>query len=343
MKSLKFTVLVLAAMFMVTGSLMAQEKKKVEKKKIVIITETIDKDGNVVKEKIIKEGDDVKDFEWHDQKGNKKVVIVKEGKDGKTIQVTVDGETENIDMNEFEHEIEKSIHVNVDVDGDGEKKEMIIKIKGEDGEVETIKWQGDGEMSEELKKELKEKGVHLEMIHEGHEGEHNVFIRSDNSNKPFLGVVGSKTIEVKSEDGVEEIIESSDDKGALIGDVVEGSAAEAAGLKKGDVIQAINGKAVANFSDLADVLGAFKVGDKIDIKYARDDKAMETSATLKKHEGLDEEHMMEWNDEDGEHFFINDKDGKTIFIEVEDKDGVKEKKVIIKEKKKTKKKSSNKE
>ena len=33
-----------------------------KKKKIIIITETIDKDGNVVKEKIIKEGDDVKEY-----------------------------------------------------------------------------------------------------------------------------------------------------------------------------------------------------------------------------------------------------------------------------------------
>ena len=66
------------ALFMTAGSLMAQEKVKTEKKKVVIVKETVDEDGKVVREKIVKEGDAADDVEWHQKDGDEKVVIISE-------------------------------------------------------------------------------------------------------------------------------------------------------------------------------------------------------------------------------------------------------------------------
>ncbi len=341
MQKLRFILLALAALFMVNGSLNAQEKGKKEKKKVVIIKETVDEDGNVVKEKIIKEGDDVKDVKWHVKDGDEKVVIIKEGDGEKKIKVIVDGEEDIINIKELEHELEKSISVNVDVDENDGKKNMVIKIKGADGEVETIKWQGEeGEMPDELLEELGEEGIHIDILHDDHD--ENVFIHSD---KPFLGVVGGESVEVlheSHEEGEEvvEKVEELDDRGALISDIVEGSAAEEAGLKGGDIITKVDGEEIGDFGDLADALGKYKIGDTVKISYLRDNKPMETSATLKKHTGALhlEGDDLKWVDEDEGHIYIRKagEKGKTITIEVEEEDGVKEKKIIIKEKKKNK-------
>lgn len=305
----------------------------------------MDEDGKVVREKIVKEGDAADDVEWHQKDGDEKVVIIKKGKGGKKMTVIVDGESDEIDMDEFEHEMGKSMNVNVNVDENDGHKNMVIKITGDDGEVETINWQGDGDMSEELKKELEEKGVHIEMIDEDQDKGKMMFIQSD---RPFLGVVGAQTVEITKESDndegevVEEVMEESEDGGALIGEVVEGSAAEEAGLQKGDVITKINEERIRNFSDLANALGKFKVEDKIKISYLRDNKNGTTSATLKKQSGVLSGNHFQWTDDEGENYIFegDGAKGETIIIEVEDKDGVKEKKVIIKEKKNKKSKSS---
>ncbi len=338
MRKLRFVFLALAALFLVTGSLAAQEKVKKEKKKVVIIKETVDEDGNVVKEKIIKEGDDVKGNVWHSKEGDEKVVIIREGDGTKTIKVIVEGDEEGFDMEELEDEMEKTVSVTVE-EGEGNKN-MVIRIKGADGEVETIKWQGEeGGMPEGLLEELEDEGIRINILHED-DDEHMLFLGSD---KPFLGVVASQTKEISvqtDEDGevVEEIVEKGEDRGALISDVVAGSAAEAAGLKGGDVITKINDDEVNDFGDLSDAMEKYEVGDKVTISYLRDGKAMETSATLKAYSGLPEDLDFEWTDEEDGHIFIRKagEKGENIFIEIEEEDGVKEKKVIIKKKKKSK-------
>lgn len=334
MKNLKFILLAIAAVFLVNTNLQAQEKGKDKKetKKVVIIKETIDEDGNVVKEKIIREGDDADNaFMWRQKGKDGKYVVIKEGKDGKKVEVIVNGDKEIIDLQDIENELEKSIRVEVDMEEDKDGKMMIIEID-KDGEKEVIKWHGDGDMSEELKKELKEKGVQIEKLHE-----HHGFNFEVHENKPFLGVVGVKTVEEVHEDGEKkEVTEST--AGAVIGDVVEDSAAEKAGLQKGDVITKINDKDVADFSDLAEILGSYKVDDKVNIAFNRDGKPMTAEAKLKSHPGIFRGEHFEWNDGEDGHIFIKKagEDGKHIFIEIEENDGVKEKKVIIKEKKKRK-------
>ncbi|MEO5345975.1 MAG: Do family serine endopeptidase [Magnetococcus sp. YQC-9] len=68
--------------------------------------------------------------------------------------------------------------------------------------------------------------------------------------------------------------------GAAITRVVINSAAFQAGLRPGDVIIEANGRPIRNASDLHNVVGLAKVGDKISMKLIRDRKEMELSVVL---------------------------------------------------------------
>ena len=100
------------------------------------------------------------------------------------------------------------------------------------------------------------------------------FIMEDNSNffeiedhdvmdKPSLGVLAGK-----------------DEKGAVILEVLPGSAAEKAGLKQNDLIVSISGKKIAGPQELSETIKEKNPNDKVDIQYLRDGKTQSTSATL---------------------------------------------------------------
>jgi hypothetical protein len=66
---------------------------------------------------------------------------------------------------------------------------------------------------------------------------------------------------------------------ALVSGVEKGSAAEAAGLKPGDVIQQLNGEQIGTFKELTTKIGQLPAGDEIMLDVLRDAKPM--SFTLK--------------------------------------------------------------
>jgi serine protease Do len=68
--------------------------------------------------------------------------------------------------------------------------------------------------------------------------------------------------------------------GALVSDVTEGSAAARAGLKRGDVILAIQGRAVTDTNALRNEIAATKPGSTIKLQVLRDGKTSEINATL---------------------------------------------------------------
>src|SRR5215203_653513 len=70
----------------------------------------------------------------------------------------------------------------------------------------------------------------------------------------------------------------STEKGALVASTQDGTPAEKAGLKSGDVITAVDGEPVANARELTRKIGALKPGAKAEIAYLRDGK--ERTATI---------------------------------------------------------------
>jgi serine protease Do/serine protease DegQ len=68
--------------------------------------------------------------------------------------------------------------------------------------------------------------------------------------------------------------------GALVSQVVEGSAAETAGIKAGDIITAVNGKPVKDASGLRNSIGLLSIGDRVDVALLRDGKPRRVTAVI---------------------------------------------------------------
>lgn len=69
-------------------------------------------------------------------------------------------------------------------------------------------------------------------------------------------------------------------QGALVSQVVEGSAAEKAGIKINDVITAVNGTAVRSGAELRNTIGMLRVGDKVEVSLLRDGKPRKVTALI---------------------------------------------------------------
>lgn len=72
----------------------------------------------------------------------------------------------------------------------------------------------------------------------------------------------------------------SDNEGALVGEVVKGSPAEKAGMKRGDVIVSFDGKKVTDSGHLRNLAASTLVGSKVKLDVIRDNKKMDLDVTV---------------------------------------------------------------
>ena len=70
-------------------------------------------------------------------------------------------------------------------------------------------------------------------------------------------------------------------QGVYVGKVNDNSAAKEAGIEEEDVIVSVDGMEVLNTSELQELVGRHRPGDKINVKLIRGDKTIEVEATLK--------------------------------------------------------------
>ncbi len=68
--------------------------------------------------------------------------------------------------------------------------------------------------------------------------------------------------------------------GCLVTELTPGSAADAAGLKPGDVITAVNGEGVADIPDLARVIRKHRLGDTVSVEFLREGKPHRAEVVL---------------------------------------------------------------
>lgn len=73
--------------------------------------------------------------------------------------------------------------------------------------------------------------------------------------------------------------------GVYVNEVEDNSSASEAGLKKGDVITAINGKKLEKMAELQEAVSLRKPGDKVQITYLREKKSYTKTITLKNAQG----------------------------------------------------------
>jgi len=73
---------------------------------------------------------------------------------------------------------------------------------------------------------------------------------------------------------------SDDVQGALVSQVLEGSAAAEAGIQAGDVITSVDGKPVKGSAELRNMIGMSRVGDTVQVGLIREGKARKVTAVI---------------------------------------------------------------
>ncbi len=93
--------------------------------------------------------------------------------------------------------------------------------------------------------------------------------------RAVLGIVGGTvTAELNEKENLGTV------DGVYVSDVIEDGAAKAAGIKKGDVVVAFNGKPVKTMPELQETLAKTMPGTKVKVKVVRDKKEKEYDVTL---------------------------------------------------------------
>ncbi|MCC6412086.1 MAG: PDZ domain-containing protein [Saprospiraceae bacterium] len=74
--------------------------------------------------------------------------------------------------------------------------------------------------------------------------------------------------------------ESANVSGMLVGNLISGKGAEAAGLQRGDIIKEVNGKSINGPVGLRTAIGSRKVGEVVNVTYEREGRTYQTEVTL---------------------------------------------------------------
>ncbi len=311
MKSKFYVILCVLAMAIIPNFASAQENKSESKKVVVIkktnengkVTETRQEAEGEAAEELIKSmsPDDIETINVekakngdknikiitkstskskiisNDKDGGKTIEITSDNKDGKTIEkykiIKNDGTGEKVmewdGKGEMPEEMKKEMgKININKNMDGEKMEITVDVeKGDDGDNNEdrkmiIVGRGD---KDKMRKEIE--WIERDGATFGPEGRRRNFNFNDekpNTNKASLGVM----------------IDDTDD-GVVITDMIDGSAAGAAGLRRGDVILKINDKYIFTFNGLIDALKPYNPTETVKVRYIREGKEKSVSVTLK--------------------------------------------------------------
>jgi Do/DeqQ family serine protease len=87
----------------------------------------------------------------------------------------------------------------------------------------------------------------------------------------------------------------TESSGALVAGVAQGSAADRAGVKTGDIITSINGATMKDASELRNTIGMLRVGDKVEIGLLHDGKPRKVTALIAERGDLETANAVEIN------------------------------------------------
>jgi S1-C subfamily serine protease len=108
-------------------------------------------------------------------------------------------------------------------------------------------------------------------------------IQFGNVQRGYLGV--SYPTEDLNEEQMKQMGINDNDEGVYVSAVAPDGAAQAAGIKRGDLITKINGTDVASGLEMSSVLANFKPGDKVEVTYKRKGSESTVAVVLKKSPG----------------------------------------------------------
>jgi Do/DeqQ family serine protease len=87
----------------------------------------------------------------------------------------------------------------------------------------------------------------------------------------------------------------TESSGALVAGVAQGSAAERAGVKTGDIITSINGVTMKDASELRNTIGMLRIGDKVEIGLLRDGRQHKVTALVAERNELETANAVDIN------------------------------------------------
>jgi hypothetical protein len=259
-----------------------------------------------------------------DQKPNKKVVIINKTNDnGKITETRKEAEGDDADKLIEEMKADGIDNINIDTEGgtktisitkstskttskDGKDEDTNIKIIKIDGDnVNEMEWKGDGDMPEEMAKELK--NININKVVDGDNMTITIDAESDDQPKDLTeGKPKNRKMKmIRREDSDRMYFPERDRKfmyrdnmnsnkaslgvsiddtqeGVVITDIVDDSAAAKAGLRRGDTILKINDKYIFTSDGLLKALSPFNPGESIKVRYIRDGNEKSAKATLTK-------------------------------------------------------------
>lgn len=274
-----------------------------QKKKVVVLKKEIDEQGNVIEKETKLEGKDAEEY-IKDLNAEERGVLEMDSPDERIIKINknveIDGQTEEqtisydvtikekdgsvkkmqwkgSDESEMPNELREIIEaeqnhdrnhnekeVDVEVEDENQIQKVKIRIK-EKGEVREMEFETeDGEIPEEVKKELEAAGVDTNIILK-EEGDRVVESQNKKRSKGQLGVMIQ-----------------DHEEGVLITDLVAGSSAQKGGLLPGDIITAVDGNKVKNTGALIKAVSDLFAGDEIEVDFIRAEEAMTKRFELKK-------------------------------------------------------------
>ena len=108
-------------------------------------------------------------------------------------------------------------------------------------------------------------------------------IQYGNVQRGYLGV--SYPTQELSEEQMKQLGIKENEEGVYVSAVAPDGAAQAAGIKRGDLITKINGAEVTSGLEMSSLLANFKPGDKVDVTYKRKGSEYNTAVVLKKSPG----------------------------------------------------------
>ena len=297
------TIMTFAVVFTLVVSATAQDTNT--KKKVVIVKKT-DDNGKITESRTEAEGAEA-DALIKKMEAEEGVSINESDEKGKKVI--------RIDKSMSEKEINSSDNKNVEITTEiinGNKKERYKIIKSDEEGDQTMEWDGEGEMPEDIRKELEQLDIDTEIegdvmrIHidandmEKEENDERIVINKklrdgdkrqrmmwkERDGKPSFPEGRNRSLSFKSDSpntnkvslGV--MIENTD-SGVVVTDIVPGSAAESAGLRRGDTILKINDKYIFTINGLLEALNPFNPDEKVKIKYIREGKEKSGSGKLK--------------------------------------------------------------
>ena len=104
--------------------------------------------------------------------------------------------------------------------------------------------------------------------------------------RAVLGIRGGDVLNyINAQKEEKKEVDLGTNEGVYVAEVVEGSSAEAAGIKKGDVIVAVDGKKVTKMSELQELLSKKRPGEQVSLTYLHNKAKHSKSVVLKNAQG----------------------------------------------------------